>query len=253
MLACADSAPGPTPCLLFWCAPGAFSPQVAVCLGYTTKTKNKARQGVYGVKGQSPLFNHLIPSLCNTLSPGFRYSLWLGYDHDDPVLSIPVGASSQQRAWCRGAGGVQRRRSGADAALDGVLAAGRGGPDAAGHQGDRGAGLRPGDAHDPRGLWRPPHLGAGQAQAQSQAQAQLPLNMPLIHNSTGRLLLTWRRLKPQSHLTKPAADVPAHRGLPAASLPAIPQPAKAACGAPPAVRGAESGAGQRGGERWLLP
>jgi len=71
---------------------GKKTPQVAICLGYTTKTKNKARQGVYGVKGQSPLFNHLIPSLCKTLSPGFKYSMWLGYDHDDPILSLPGAA-----------------------------------------------------------------------------------------------------------------------------------------------------------------
>uniref|UniRef100_A0A7S1X0K4 Uncharacterized protein n=1 Tax=Tetraselmis chuii TaxID=63592 RepID=A0A7S1X0K4_9CHLO len=77
---------------------GRKKPQVAICLGYTTRTKKKALQGVYGVKGQSPLFNHLIPSLCNTMSAGFVYSMWLGYDHDDPILSILGAADLMAKA-----------------------------------------------------------------------------------------------------------------------------------------------------------
>eukprot|EP00191_Tetraselmis_sp_GSL018_P000200 CAMPEP_0177610164 /NCGR_PEP_ID=MMETSP0419_2-20121207/19600_1 /TAXON_ID=582737 /ORGANISM="Tetraselmis sp., Strain GSL018" /LENGTH=346 /DNA_ID=CAMNT_0019105385 /DNA_START=139 /DNA_END=1179 /DNA_ORIENTATION=+ len=65
-------------------------PMVAVCLGFTSRTSsaNRAKQAVYGIKGQSPLFNYLIPTLCKTMSPGFRYSLWVAYDHDDPLLSL---------------------------------------------------------------------------------------------------------------------------------------------------------------------
>jgi len=69
--------------------------KIAICLGFTSRVKGKnvARQAVLGLKGQSPLFQDLLPSLCKTMSHGYQYSLWIGYDLDDPILS--VGGASE--------------------------------------------------------------------------------------------------------------------------------------------------------------
>jgi hypothetical protein len=119
------------------------------------------------VQGQSPLFNHLIPSLCNTMSAGFVYSMWLGYDHDDPILSILVSSNGCMPVLhplpvlflpvLPSEEAMQSRSPHLS-----PLSLGCGRSDGQSHSGDRNRnGVLPRDAPHKDGLRRKPHMGSG--------------------------------------------------------------------------------------------
>ena len=60
---------------------------VAMGTAITTRGIRSAKDMIKSL----PYFNDILPSFCNTASPGYFYVWYMGFDYNDPLLSAPAG------------------------------------------------------------------------------------------------------------------------------------------------------------------